>query len=92
LKKRYPTFTVRLIEKELSCGMPAIGWNSGVPYAGFYGLPGSLKARFTRDGNDQLKAYREEKRIPLKHCRKMVVTGDTYRVASPGETHEERAN
>ena len=51
----------------------ASGRNSGVLHAGFYYSPDSLKAKFTRLGNEQLTAYCEEKKIPLNRCGKLVV-------------------
>ena len=77
LKKRHPTSKVTLIEKEASCGMHASGRNSGVLHAGFYYSPDSLKAKFTREGNAQLTAYCEEKRISLNRCGKLVVAKDS---------------
>src|SRR5262249_55980685 len=74
LKTLYPDSSVRLIEKEASCGLHASGRNSGVLHAGFYYSPDSLKAKFTRDGNAQLTAYCEEKRISLNRCGKLVVS------------------
>ena len=76
LKKRYPTSSVTLIEKETSCGMHASGRNSGVLHAGFYYSPDSLKAKFAREGNAQLTAYCEEKQIALNRCGKLVVAKD----------------
>ncbi len=76
LKKRRPISKVTLIEKEASCGMHASGRNSGVLHAGFYYSPDSLKAKFTREGNAQLTAYCEEKRISLNRCGKLVVARD----------------
>jgi L-2-hydroxyglutarate oxidase LhgO len=67
---------VTLIEKEASCGLHASGRNSGVLHAGFYYSPDSLKAKFTREGNAQLTAYCEEKRISLNRCGKLVVAKD----------------
>src|ERR1041384_8601601 len=63
LRILYPDSSVTLIEKETSCGLHASGRNSGVLHAGFYYSPDTLKAKFTRDGNAQLTAYCEEKRI-----------------------------
>jgi len=85
LKKRYPTSKVTLIEKETSCGMHASGRNSGVLHAGFYYSPDSLKAKFTRDGNAQLTAYCEEKRISLNRCGKLVVAKDATDLPSLDE-------
>jgi len=73
LRTLYPDSSVTLIEKEASCGLHASGRNSGVLHAGFYYSPDSLKAKFTREGNAQLTAYCEEKRISLNRCGKLVV-------------------
>ena len=85
LKKRYPTSTMTLIEKEASCGMHASGRNSGVLHAGFYYSPDSLKAKFTRDGNAQLTSYCEEKQIPLNRCGKLVVARDATELPALSE-------
>lgn len=76
LRTLYPDSSVTLIEKEASCGLHASGRNSGVLHAGFYYSPDSLKAKFTREGNAQLTAYCEEKRISLNRCGKLVVVRD----------------
>lgn len=76
LRKLHPDSSVTLIEKEASCGLHASGRNSGVLHAGFYYSPNSLKAKFTREGNAQLTAYCEEKRISLNPCGKLVVAKD----------------
>lgn len=76
LRRRRQNARINLIEKESSCGAHASGRNSGVLHAGFYYSPDSLKAKFTRLGNEQLTAYCEEKRIPLNKCGKLVVAKD----------------
>lgn len=76
LRRRQPTARIILIEKESSCGAHASGRNSGVLHAGFYYSPDSLKAKFTRLGNEQLTDYCEEKGIPLNKCGKLVVAKD----------------
>ena len=76
LRRRQPNARIILIEKESSCGAHASGRNSGVLHAGFYYSPDSLKAKFTRLGNERLTAYCEEKRIPLNKCGKLVVAKD----------------
>jgi L-2-hydroxyglutarate oxidase len=68
--------SVRLIEKEVDCGLHASGRNSGVLHAGFYYSPDSLKAKLTWKGNQLLTAYCEEKGIPLNKCGKLVVARD----------------
>lgn len=73
LKKDFPKAKVTLLEKEMECGLHASGRNSGVIHAGFYYTKDSLKARFTKLGNQLLTAYCEERRIPLNKCGKLVV-------------------
>jgi len=76
LRRVFPSASVRLIEKEVNCGLHASGRNSGVLHAGFYYSPDSLKAKFTWSGNRLLSAYCEEKGIPLNKCGKLVVARD----------------
>jgi len=73
LKRRDRGATVTLLEKEPSCGLHASGRNSGVLHAGLYYTPDSLKARFTRTGNEQLTAYCVERALPIHRCGKLVV-------------------
>ena len=76
LRRVFPGASVRLIEKEIDCGLHASGRNSGVLHAGFYYSPDSLKAKFTWNGNRLLTAYCKEKGIPLNKCGKLVVARD----------------
>jgi (S)-2-hydroxyglutarate dehydrogenase len=81
LKRRFSDETVTLIEKEPACGLHASGRNSGVLHAGFYYSADSLKAKFTRVGNEAMTAYCEAKRIPLNKCGKLVVAKDETELA-----------
>ncbi|MDK2745477.1 MAG: L-2-hydroxyglutarate oxidase [Nitrospira sp. BO4] len=85
LRRRRPDTRVLLIEKEPACGAHASGRNSGVLHAGFYYSPDSLKARFTRLGNERLTAYCDEKRIALNKCGKLVVAKDAADLPSLDE-------
>lgn len=76
LKKRNPNARVILIEKEDVCASHASGRNSGVLHAGFYYTADSLKAKFTRQGNQLLTRYCEEKKLPINKCGKLVVAKD----------------
>lgn len=76
LIRLYPDSSVALIEKEASCGLHASGRNSGVLHAGFYYTPDSLKAKFTRVGNERWHRYCEENKIPINRCGKLVVAKD----------------
>lgn len=73
LKRRRPNASCALIEKEVDFGLHASGRNSGVLHAGFYYTADSLKARFSKEGNQRLKAYCQEKGIPINACGKLVV-------------------
>ncbi|OGT47595.1 MAG: FAD-dependent oxidoreductase [Gammaproteobacteria bacterium RIFCSPHIGHO2_12_FULL_41_20] len=76
LKQTFPDTKIVVLEKETHCGWHASGRNSGVLHAGFYYTPDSLKAKFTRLGNQLLTAYCEEKDLPINKCGKLVVTKD----------------
>ncbi len=76
LKRLYTDSSVVILEKEPACGLHASGRNSGVLHAGFYYSPDSLKAQFTKQGNEQLRQYCEEKKIDLNQCGKLVVAKD----------------
>jgi len=73
LKARHPDASVCILEKENGCGLHASGRNSGVLHAGFYYTADSLKARFTREGNQRLTEYCDAKNIKLNKCGKLVV-------------------
>lgn len=85
LKKRHPAARIILIEKEETCSYHASGRNSGVLHAGFYYTADSLKAKFTRQGNQLLTHYCEEKQIPINKCGKLVVAKDEAELAGLDE-------
>ena len=76
LKFRNPDSIICILEKEHQCGLHASGRNSGVLHAGFYYTVDSLKARFTKEGNQRLTEYCEIKNLALKKCGKLVVAQD----------------
>src|SRR3954469_7031695 len=76
LRQRVDGAGVLLIDKEPALGAHASGRNSGVIHAGFYYSADSLKARFTREGNQALTAYCDAKGLPLNRCGKLVVAKD----------------
>ena len=65
---------VLVVEKEPLIGVHASGRNSGVLHAGFYYSPESLKARFCREGNLEIKRFAREQDLKITHCGKVVVT------------------
>ena len=74
LKFRTPGSSICILEKEDQCGIHASGRNSGVLHAGFYYTADSLKARFTKEGNQRLTEYCKTKNLAIKKCGKLVVT------------------
>ena len=68
-----PSLKVVILDKERSLGEHASGRNSGVLHAGFYYSPESLKARFCKEGNTELKKFARNSKIPINSCGKVVV-------------------
>ena len=71
---RQPNDRVVVFDKEPRLAQHASGRNSGVLHAGFYYAPDSLKARLTRDGNAQLRAFCAERGVRVNPVGKVVVT------------------
>lgn len=69
-----PRLKVVIAEKESRIGEHASGRNSGVLHAGFYYTPDSLKAKFCREGNRELRKLANKYGIPLLNCGKVVVS------------------
>lgn len=69
-----PGIRVLVVDKEPKLGIHASGRNSGVLHAGFYYSSDSLKAKFCRNGNFELKQLCSANRIPVNTCGKVVVT------------------
>jgi L-2-hydroxyglutarate oxidase LhgO len=67
---------VTVLDKEAELGTHASGRNSGVLHAGFYYSPDSLKAKFCRDGNFELKSLCRKYEIPVLPTGKVVVARD----------------
>jgi L-2-hydroxyglutarate oxidase len=72
-RRRHPGSRVVLLEKEPELAAHSSGRNSGVLHAGLYYTPGSLKARFTRAGNERLTAYCRERSLPIRECGKLIL-------------------
>jgi L-2-hydroxyglutarate oxidase LhgO len=68
-----PRLKVIVADKEKDIGLHASGRNSGVIHAGFYYSPDSLKAKFCRDGNFELRELAKKYGIPVKDVGKVVV-------------------
>ena len=66
-----------IIEKENSLGAHSSGRNSGVLHAGIYYSPGTYKAKFCVRGNQLMKEYCWNKKLPLKMSGKVIVTDNS---------------
>jgi len=84
-KRRYPRARVAILEKEKHPALHASGRNSGVLHAGFYYSANSLKARLTRDGNEALRRYCEERGLRINKCGKLVVAQQESEIAGLDE-------
>ncbi len=76
LRNRFPGRSITIIEKEPDVAYHSSGRNSGVLHAGFYYSADSLKARFTRDGNFEMKEFCRGKGLRLNENQKVVVAKD----------------
>ena len=73
LSEAFPISKITLIDKEKDIFKHASGRNSGVLHAGFYYSEDSLKAKFTREGNEFWRDYCKTMRLPINQCGKVVV-------------------
>lgn len=73
LQRRAPRDRILLIEKEPAVARHQSGRNSGVIHAGVYYAPGSLKARFCREGAAATRAFCEDHGIRHQTCGKLIV-------------------
>lgn len=73
LKRRFTDASIIILEKEPEAGLHASGRNSGVLHAGFYYTQDSLKAKFSKQGNELLTQFCLDKNIPINRCGKLIV-------------------
>jgi len=71
-----PTKKILIVDKEARPGVHASGRNSGVLHAGFYYSPDSLKAKFCKQGNLELKKFCKTNHLEVKEIGKVVVCQD----------------
>lgn len=73
LGRRFPNAKILVLEKEARWAQHQTGHNSGVIHSGIYYKPGSLKARFAREGNRAMVEFCVEHGIPHEVCGKVIV-------------------
>ena len=76
LQKQYQGAKVAILEKEKKLAIHQTRHNSGIIHAGVYYAPGSLKARFCREGNIDTKQFCREHNIPFRETGKLLVATD----------------
>jgi L-2-hydroxyglutarate oxidase len=76
LSKRYPKYTLAILEKEDTVATHQTGHNSGVIHSGIYYKPGSHKATLCASGSRALIDYSEKKGIEYNLIGKVVVATD----------------
>ncbi len=74
--EQFPDLKLVIIEKEPEPALHQTGRNSGVIHSGIYYAPGSLKARFAREGNRAMAAFCEKYGIQYEICGKVIVAVD----------------
>jgi (S)-2-hydroxyglutarate dehydrogenase len=72
----FPGQRVLVLEKEVDVARHQTGRNSGVIHAGVYYAPGSLKARFCREGLVATIEFCREQGLPWEQCGKLLVATD----------------
>jgi (S)-2-hydroxyglutarate dehydrogenase len=73
LLERHPGARLVVLEKERGWARHQTGHNSGVIHSGIYYKPGSLKARFCREGAQALVEFCRERGIDYEICGKVIV-------------------
>lgn len=76
LAGKLPAARIAILEKEPDVAYHSSGRNSGVLHAGFYYTANSLKAKFTRDGNRQMREYCYANELQINETKKVVVAKD----------------
>ncbi len=76
LQSRDPAARITVLEKEPTPATHQSGHNSGVIHAGVYYAPGSMKARFCREGVQATEAFCTEHDIPFERLGKLIVATD----------------
>src|ERR1700757_3742491 len=70
---KHPKARILVLEKEQDLAQHQTGRNSGVIHSGIYYKPGSLKARFTREGNRKMVEFCNDHGIAHEICGKVIV-------------------
>lgn len=83
-----PNARLLLLEKEPGLARHQTGHNSGVIHSGVYYRPGSLKARYTREGVEKLLEFCREYGITHEVCGKVIVATESEELPRLDELYE----
>jgi len=73
VQKRFPAYSVAIIEKESEVAHHQTGHNSGVIHSGIYYKPGSQKAKLCVEGARMMYEFCREYGVPFDRCGKLIV-------------------
>lgn len=73
LGQQRPTAKILVLEKENRLAPHQTSHNSGVIHSGIYYKPGSLKAKFCREGNRSLVEFCQQHQVNYEICGKVIV-------------------
>lgn len=73
LQQRFPQKRIAIVEKESQFACHQTGHNSGVIHAGVYYQPGSLKAKFCKEGVQATIEFCKDNDIHYEQCGKLLV-------------------
>ncbi|NEI71620.1 L-2-hydroxyglutarate oxidase [Rhizobium lusitanum] len=85
---RYPGLSIVILERERDVAMHQTGRNSGVIHAGVYYQPGSLKARFCKEGVEATIRFCRDHGLPYEQCGKMLVATQASELDRMAALHE----
>ncbi len=88
LLRRYSGAGVLVLEKEAGWARHQTGHNSGVIHSGVYYKPGSLKARFSKEGGERLVEFCREHGIAYEICGKVIVATEQEEIPSLRNLYE----
>ena len=88
LLRRYSGAGVLVLEKEAGWARHQTGHNSGVIHSGVYYKPGSLKARFSKEGGERLVEFCREHGIAYEICGKVIVATEPEEIPSLRNLYE----
>lgn len=80
LLQKYPHAKLVVLEKEKGPAFHQTGHNSGVIHAGVYYAPGSLKARFCKEGLVATIAFCRRHNVRFEQCGKLIVATNPIEV------------